>query len=159
MSCVLPPPLALRSRAAVASSLAAHPLPLVEAADRLRVPRSAWRCVGFRPQDTARCGSCRGRRLRDGEGCSGFSIAPWCGMRTGPRSRRFQARGAYPWSVEHKSRACGPRRGMALGPAFHYPCPASSTVPALPPASPRSGRRFDAYEGAGVQSPGRNQRT
>src|SRR6187549_2738176 len=57
MSCVLPPPLALRSRAAVASSLAAHPLPLVEAADRLSVPRSAERCVGFRPQDTARCGS------------------------------------------------------------------------------------------------------
>src|SRR6188508_2868912 len=55
MSCVLPPPLAFRSRAAVASSLAAHPLPLVEAADRLRAPRSAERCVGFRPQDTARC--------------------------------------------------------------------------------------------------------
>src|SRR6187200_1858172 len=57
MSFVLPPPLAFRSRAAVASSLAAHPLPLVEAADRLRAPRSAERCVGFRPQDTARCRS------------------------------------------------------------------------------------------------------
>ena len=40
-ACVLPPPLALRSRAAVASSLAAHPLPLVVAADRLRDPRLA----------------------------------------------------------------------------------------------------------------------
>src|SRR5678816_997492 len=57
MSFVMPPPLAFRSRAAVASSLAAHPLPLVEAADRLRVPRLAERCVEFRPQDTARCRS------------------------------------------------------------------------------------------------------
>src|SRR5678815_853553 len=57
MSFVMPLPLAFRSRAAVASSLAAHQLPLVEAADRLSVPRLAERCVGFRPQDTARCGS------------------------------------------------------------------------------------------------------
>src|SRR6187397_541217 len=57
MSFVGRPPLALRSRAAVASSLAAHPLPLVEAADRLSVPRSAERCVGLHPKDTARCGS------------------------------------------------------------------------------------------------------
>src|SRR4029079_15149706 len=57
MSSVLPPPLAFRSRAAVASSLAGHPLPLVEAADRSRAPRSAERCVGVHPKDTARCRS------------------------------------------------------------------------------------------------------
>jgi len=49
---------------------------------------------------------------------------------------------------------------VALGPAFQYPCLASGTVPALPSAlALASGRRFDAYEGVGVQSSGRNQRT